>query len=563
MTFPVNIVDDGFPVTSSGVTENDLILVLKDKINVNASIANTAATTASTKGTESTNNANAASISAATASTQLGIATTQAGIATTKANEAIADAAAIASNKTIVAADKVIVAADKVIVAADKNITINIARNASVSAIAAQSIASNTSTAYPNLRPTIFFDFANARRVSPIITFTRSSVATYYDSKGVVQNARDNQPRIDFNPLTGACMGLLIEESRTNLVINSSNLNDTSWSKQDTTITSNNILSPDGTVDGDLVTEGVSNGFITSNTCTFTTGSTLTGSIYVKRGNHDWILIAVANPNLTNSFIGYFNLATGSFGTTNSNNSGSFSTSQIVNLKNGWYRISISGTLATSDTNAVILIRSAISDNSSTRVANGTRYMWGAQLEAYTNSIASTARMTSYIPTGAVSVTRSADTATMPFNTQINLAEGTIFTEWSQMFVNTNALARSIAVSIDDNSNANRHYILANGGLGVTKSGSSVLGAQQSDIGVATATLGVIYKTAYRYKTNDFTVAQNGVIVGSDISGLIPTFVTQMRLGHRNFDYLNGHILRVYCYPFGLADSQLQALTAP
>lgn len=60
--------------------------------------------------------------------------------------------------------------------------------------------------------------------LSPLATFTRSSTATYFDSTGVLQTAAIDTPRIDYDPVTHALRGLLIEEQRTNLLLNSASL---------------------------------------------------------------------------------------------------------------------------------------------------------------------------------------------------------------------------------------------------------------------------------------------------------------------------------------------------
>ena len=57
-----------------------------------------------------------------------------------------------------------------------------------------------------------------------IITFTRASTATYVDSAGVLQTAAINAPRFDYNPTTLAALGFLVEEARTNLLLNSNTL---------------------------------------------------------------------------------------------------------------------------------------------------------------------------------------------------------------------------------------------------------------------------------------------------------------------------------------------------
>ena len=63
-----------------------------------------------------------------------------------------------------------------------------------------------------------------AKTFSQIITFTRASTATYIDSAGVLQTAAINAPRFDYNPTTLAPLGFLVEEARTNLLLNSGTL---------------------------------------------------------------------------------------------------------------------------------------------------------------------------------------------------------------------------------------------------------------------------------------------------------------------------------------------------
>ncbi len=76
----------------------------------------------------------------------------------------------------------------------------------------------------PDIRPSLLLDFAKVKRLDPRITFARADAttcATYFDAFGVLRTAAANVPRFDHDPVTGACLGLLIEESRTNLLLNS------------------------------------------------------------------------------------------------------------------------------------------------------------------------------------------------------------------------------------------------------------------------------------------------------------------------------------------------------
>lgn len=82
------------------------------------------------------------------------------------------------------------------------------------------SITSN----FPAIKPTLLLDFANTKQLDSRITFTRASTATYIDQFGVMQTAASGVARFDHSPTTFESLGLLIEESRANLVLNSATL---------------------------------------------------------------------------------------------------------------------------------------------------------------------------------------------------------------------------------------------------------------------------------------------------------------------------------------------------
>ena len=61
-------------------------------------------------------------------------------------------------------------------------------------------------------------------RKGPTPTFTRGSTATFIGSNGLIQSSSIDGPRFDHDPITLACKGLLIEESRFNLIFPSDTL---------------------------------------------------------------------------------------------------------------------------------------------------------------------------------------------------------------------------------------------------------------------------------------------------------------------------------------------------
>lgn len=83
---------------------------------------------------------------------------------------------------------------------------------------------------YDGLDPTIWLDFSNDRYsylgvekpITDILTFTRAGPASFIDSAGTMQQAASGVLRRNWNPATLECEGILIEESRTNLFLNSS-----------------------------------------------------------------------------------------------------------------------------------------------------------------------------------------------------------------------------------------------------------------------------------------------------------------------------------------------------
>lgn len=83
----------------------------------------------------------------------------------------------------------------------------------------------------PDIRPSLLLDFANSGRVDPRISLERASTATYYGPDGLLRTAANNVPRVDYDPLTGKCLGLLIEETRTNLILQSNNFSNALWTK--------------------------------------------------------------------------------------------------------------------------------------------------------------------------------------------------------------------------------------------------------------------------------------------------------------------------------------------
>ena len=56
-------------------------------------------------------------------------------------------------------------------------------------------------------------------------TVNRNGTATYFDKDGILRTAQANEPRLDYDPLTGEFKGVLVEPAATNYIIESEKFN--------------------------------------------------------------------------------------------------------------------------------------------------------------------------------------------------------------------------------------------------------------------------------------------------------------------------------------------------
>lgn len=360
-------------------------------------------------------------------------------------------------------------------------------------------------------------------------------------------------PRFDYDPVTLAARGLLIEEQRTNVALYSEQFDVAYWAKTGASVTANAIAAPDGTVTADKLVENTSlaaHAVYNFGILTFTAAA-YTASAYIKAGGRNFVEIALYDGTVNAK--AWFNLSTGAVGTLSGG-----ATASITSMGNGWYRCSATATMTAAS--GGFAIYSANADGVDTYTGDGASgiYAWGAQLEA--GSFA-----TSYIPSLASSVTRSADVASVnTLSPWYNATEGTLFAEHQAIYPSQG----NVVASINDNS-ANRAVELQHRGstpstqfASFTVVSGSITG--QADAG-GSSTFSAVRKWAGAYKANDFAASQNGGTVGTDTSGALPTSVTQMQLMAAYWGSSassSGWLRRLAYYPRRLTNAELQALTA-
>jgi hypothetical protein len=397
-------------------------------------------------------------------------------------------------------------------------------------------------------------------------TFTgRTSTATFYNASGVVQTAASGVARsAAFFPDSNGVMrsaGLLLEAAGTNLLLQSETFG-TTWTTSPATISANVATAPDGTTTADkLVTSNTTAQQRTLQNATVSAG-TVTFSVYAKAAGFSYMrLESGASLEIAN-----FDLTQGVLGTVSG-------AATITRLSNGWYRCTMPITASAGSPDfRIYVIGSATDARGSTLAGNGVDgiFLWGAQVEQGSYA-------TSYIPTVATTVTRSADTstsATVTRSADVAQITGTNFSSWFNQNESTVlSLVRNVPFGggfwYFGPTGAPRWWTRYELGNGVrTQAYDGLAGGPTVDIVVSGAgtniTLPLIkHAVAISNTLQQHAGSANGsaVVTGAwdNITG-----VSTLALGIRTDtgSYLNGTISRLTYYPSRLPDATLQALTA-
>ncbi len=253
--------------------------------------------------------------------------------------------------------------------------------------------------------------FATAAKPADL-TFSRSTSATRVNSIGRIELVPANTIRQDFDSVvTGSIMGWLLEESSSNLCLQSQDLG-TTWITTNAvqtnlaSIATNTTKSPDGTNNADTLSAGSSaTGIVAARQqgFTFTNGTHYTISVFAKKKDMDYLEISNKDDNATGmTFSQAFNLSSGSTGSSG----GSVYAASMRAFPNDWYRCEVSFEATANSTAEVFLKARTNNANSTTFAATSGQgiYLWGMQVEAKKYA-------TSYIPTTTASVARAADVA--------------------------------------------------------------------------------------------------------------------------------------------------------
>jgi hypothetical protein len=331
-------------------------------------------------------------------------------------------------------------------------------------------------------------------------------------------------PRFDHTS-AGVCRGLLIEESRTNLLTQSG-----TWSSGSSftgpsapTVTQDTTSAPDGA--------------LTADTLTGATGTDTAGNI-----NSTW-----RPPTVSSSTAYTFSIYVRSLGVATKaeirirdNSTGASVQTLDTTLTSSWKRLSVTATTGATTTSIRCIIQNT----------DGPIAIWGAQLEAGSYA-------TSYIPTTTGSVVRSSDVCSITeggFTSFSSTAGFTALCDFSFLATATAGAMSPIAVN---QSSANGVFLYKY----LTSSEIAVYHVS-TNTSIGSITANFTNKAAMAYDGDSVVGVLSGGAVSVETGSTALSF-TGMTIGsNRSSNHqMSGHIAAIRYYKKRLPDAKLQALT--
>ena len=398
-----------------------------------------------------------------------------------------------------------------------------------------------------SLTPKLNLDFLSAI-LNPRIAFARNlSTATRVNSAGNIEVVNSDVARFDYDPITLACRGLLVEESRSNAYSYSSDYTQATWQRPGITINSSAVqLSPDGVSYMQKLEEAATTGVHRLNPTSppaTVSGTSYTLSFFAKKAERD--VVEVFETTYTGIAVARFNLTSGT--------AQQFSTAiaTIKDFGDGVYLCTC--TMAAQSTgNPGFINRIQIYNGASSYA--GTLgyglYVWGCQFE--TGAFA-----TSYIPTTTTSLTRNADVATITgtaFSGLWRSGPGSIL---ARALPSTVSGTRPL-VQVDDATADN--IIALRGNTTNPELYIRAGGSDQANIDAGTISAAA-YRLAGAWQAGSAAASLNSGLAVNGAPASIPA-VTQMRLGSDGTNYLNGHLQAVQYWPVRLSNAGLQTASS-
>lgn len=265
------------------------------------------------------------------------------------------------------------------------------------------------------------------------LTWSRNSTANRTLANGNIGSVGANVPRLSY--MYGSCPSALLEPQRTNLILQSEDLSN-GWSVEGVAISTNTTNSPDGNLTADTIAETAVTDVhrVYRTAITITSGSNYAFSFYVKKDTQRYVRLVINQSSSTSIWVAVqFDLDTQTFTSGVGSGGGTFVSASITSASNGFYRITLVGSLTTTSAFAFLALSNgnAISSSDSRGCpnylgnVNNRIWAWGGQFEVG-------AYATTYIPTTTASATRINDSfsrTNIYTNGLISASGGTWFVE--------------------------------------------------------------------------------------------------------------------------------------
>lgn len=401
---------------------------------------------------------------------------------------------------------------------------------------------------------TLSLDFTTGSLDSKI-TFNRNTTGTYVGSNGLIQTAAVDVPRFDYDPVTLAIRGFLVEDARTNVILQSQAFSTSPWITGSATITLNSVTAPDGTMTGTTFTSTSASSWTYQPFTTAAAASIYSASVYAKAGTTSAFTLYLYSNTGPAGIRATFDLSAGTVGEILTYGGAGNQNAYIENAGNGWYKCTIVTACASSTSYypQPTLLTSGV-----------TVYLWGMQVEVGDTS-------SSYIPTTTTAASRGIDIAEVnSISSFYNSEASTLFFQGIPTATLLSPLQNCVALhdksytgplsngAFQNRMNLARYYFGA--GIGaVTAQGTNTL-LDIEPIWPA-FTLG---KIAMSNTRNKQLSCCNGTTSGSNTAAAIPNAATTLTIGSRPVDNLfawRGRVQKVDYYNTALNEAQLKALT--
>ena len=244
--------------------------------------------------------------------------------------------------------------------------------------------------------------------------------ATRVNKEGLIEGVALNQARLTYNPLNPECPSLLLEPTVRNLITYSEDFS--FWGDTGVTVTSNDTISPDGTMNADKL-KSTANNWRRNKVVTLISGQTYTFSVYAKLDT---------TTSTTKAKLEFYKGASGVTATFDLENkiivNSGLTDPFIKELGNGWYRIG--GAFVANGTTGIFYVYP-----SEAYGVAGTMFYWGAQAEQGSYE-------TSYVPTVSTIVTRTNDVCKDAGNAALfNVSKLSLFIDANNFKTNTGSFS--------------------------------------------------------------------------------------------------------------------------